>query len=140
MEEPATAGLDLQHPCSAPSPEPSSPHMLEPGQVLLNRFEIVEFIGSGGLGEVYRAREYEQKAGLALKTARMALAAEQSAMASLRNEVNMARLVTMLSVLRRWYAALGFARYDTSYSDSQPFRTTILPTSPISVRSRSKPS
>src|ERR1035441_5443127 len=47
MEEPATAGLDLQHPCWAPSPEPSSPHMLEPGQVLLNRFEIVEFIGSG---------------------------------------------------------------------------------------------
>jgi hypothetical protein len=92
------------------------------------------------LGEVYRACEYEQKAGLALKTVRMALAAEQSAMASLRNEVNMARLVTMLSVLRRWYAALGFARYDTSYSDSQPLRTTILPTSPISVRSRSKPS
>jgi hypothetical protein len=100
MEEPATAGLDLQHPCWAPSPEPSSPHMLEPGQVLLNRFEIVEFIGSGGLGEVYRAREYEQKAGLALKTARMALAAEQSAMASLRNEVNMARLVTHPHVCR----------------------------------------
>jgi serine/threonine-protein kinase len=93
-------GPDLRHACWTAAPETAAPHALEPGRTLLTRFDIVGFLGSGGLGEVYRAYDRQQQVNVALKTLRLVLAYDQSAVASLRNEVNMARLVTHPNVCR----------------------------------------
>src|SRR5579872_259728 len=83
----------IDRPCWFPLSEKAQSHALELGQVLLARFEIVGFLGAGGVGEVYRAFDHQQGIFVALKTLREALAADPSALESLRNELNLARLV-----------------------------------------------
>src|ERR1035438_2225972 len=119
LAQPSAEGADLRHPCWSSVPGFTTPHALEPGRVLLDRFEIVEFLGSGGLGEVYRSHDRQQHVNVALKTLRLALAYDQSAVASLRNEVNMARLVTHPSVCRIY-------DFHWDSSDALPFVTMEL--------------
>src|ERR1043165_8699432 len=65
---------DLHHPCWVPDQEGLPFRSLEIGRMLLDRFEIVGFLGAGGLGEVYRAFDHRQLVFVALKTLRPELA------------------------------------------------------------------
>src|SRR5688572_8616407 len=58
---------------------------LSPGQ-FLGRFEIVDSIGSGGMGEVYRARDPHLGRDVALKLLPEHLAYDHDALARLRRE------------------------------------------------------
>jgi tetratricopeptide (TPR) repeat protein len=91
---------DLHRPCWSPDTQDSSRRALEAGRILLDRFEIVGFLGAGGLGEVYRAFDHRQMKFVALKTLRPRLAANPSALTMLRNELNTARSVTNPNVCR----------------------------------------
>lgn len=76
------------------------PQLLATGQRLLDRFEIVGFLGSGGAAEVYRAFDHQQSVFIAVKTLYCDIASSGVAAARLRRELNTARSVTHPNVCR----------------------------------------
>lgn len=59
---PGTAGKGMAHAC------------LTPGTVLQERYEVIELLGEGGMGAVYKANDLHLDRVIALKTIRPELA------------------------------------------------------------------
>jgi serine/threonine-protein kinase len=91
---------DLHRACWLPKEWTGCRPALEPGRKLVDRFEIIDFLGAGGAGEVYRAFDHRQLNFVALKTLHRELAGNPSALRMLRNELNTARSVTDPNVCR----------------------------------------
>lgn len=93
----------------------------EPGGVLLDRFEILEFLGKGGMGEVYRALD-RMMGEIAIKTVRLDFAADSAVLERFRLEAQRARMVTHYNVCR------VYELFDTPTEDydSLPFLTMEL--------------
>lgn len=70
------------------------------GHVLGERFEIIELIGAGGSGEVYRAQDRHRGMQVALKTVSVSPGGDERSLAALRNELNTASQVTHPNVCR----------------------------------------
>ena len=83
-----------------------------PGQVIAGRFRIVGRLGSGGMGDVYRADDHELGTSVALKFLPFELAGDPVRLARLRNEVRTARQVAHPNVCRV---------YDIGDADGRPF-------------------
>ena len=66
----------------------------EPGQVLAGRFEVLGFLGRGGMGSVYEALDRELDTRVALKVLRPEIAESPKANARFRREITLARKVT----------------------------------------------
>jgi predicted Zn-dependent protease len=82
------------------SPDGFAPHRLEPGTLLVDRFEIRRFISRGGMGEVYEARDLELQTPVAIKTIRPEIAGSPQALARFKQEVHLAKQVTHPNVCR----------------------------------------
>jgi serine/threonine-protein kinase len=67
---------------------------------LADRYDILELLGTGGMGEVYRARDRELDELVALKVIRADLADEPALVERFRHEVKLARRVTHANVAR----------------------------------------
>jgi serine/threonine-protein kinase len=70
------------------------------GQTLAGRYDLIELLGTGGMGEVYRARDRELDEVVALKVIRTDLASAPDVVARFRREVKLARRVTHANVAR----------------------------------------
>ncbi len=88
----------------APNPKTSSPEVsadnLEPGTVLAGRYQIVQLIGQGGMGAVYKARDTELDRIVALKLIRPELARDPEVLRRFKQELILARQVTHKNVIR----------------------------------------
>ena len=73
---------------------------LRPGQKLAGRYEIIEPIGSGGMGIVYRAMDLELSEPVAIKTLRRELVTEATALARFKSELRLARRISHRNVVR----------------------------------------
>jgi serine/threonine protein kinase/Flp pilus assembly protein TadD/TolB-like protein len=73
---------------------------LTPGQVLSGRFRVIRFLGEGGMGEVYEARDLDLGERVALKAIRPEIASEPHTMARFKQEIQLARRVTHSNVCR----------------------------------------
>jgi tetratricopeptide (TPR) repeat protein len=73
---------------------------LAPGTVVGGRFEIREQLGTGGMGLVYRAFDRSLDQLVALKMLHADLEADPALIASFRDEVKLARLITHPAVCR----------------------------------------
>jgi tetratricopeptide (TPR) repeat protein len=73
---------------------------LQPNVVLLDRFRIVRWLGSGGMGDVYEAFDMELRERVALKTVRPFIADNPDALARLKKEVQIARHLTAPNLCR----------------------------------------
>ena len=82
---------------TAPSPPT---HTFSSGQLVGNRFEIVSFLGKGGMGEVYRARDRELQEDVALKTVRGDIGDTEEMLQRLRHEVRRTRRISHPNVCR----------------------------------------
>ncbi len=70
------------------------------GRVLIGRYEIVERLGQGGMGTVYRVIDHELDRTIALKTIRPDLASNAGALRRLKQETLLARQIAHRNVIR----------------------------------------
>ena len=74
---------------------------LEPGQLFATRYEILDEVGKGGMGVVYRARDRQLDEVVALKVLRgEALRDDPSLLDRFKQEIKLARKITHKNVLR----------------------------------------
>src|ERR1700686_3108163 len=74
---------------------PGVPRQLQPADVLGGRFVIVQFLASGGMGEVYEAKDQQlQGKHIALKTLLPEIAAEAKMRERFEREVLLAREIS----------------------------------------------
>jgi serine/threonine protein kinase/tetratricopeptide (TPR) repeat protein len=73
---------------------------LLPGSVITNRYEILQLLGEGGMGAVYKARDRELDRLIALKVIRPELAGHPRVLQRFKQELLLARQVTHKNVIR----------------------------------------
>ena len=73
---------------------------LPAGTVLIGRYEILERLGQGGMGTVYRVQDHELDRLIALKTIRPDLASNATALRRLKQETLLARQIAHRNVIR----------------------------------------
>jgi tetratricopeptide (TPR) repeat protein/predicted Ser/Thr protein kinase len=73
---------------------------LEPGTVLSGRYRILNLLGEGGMGAVYKAEDVELGRVVALKVIRREYAGDASTMERFKQELILAREVTHHNVIR----------------------------------------
>ncbi len=84
-----------------PTPDYNAIHgRFLPGTVFGERYRIIELLGRGGMGEVYRADDLELGQPVALKFLPASVAEDEIALARLRNEVRLARQISHPNVCR----------------------------------------
>jgi len=77
--------------------------LLRPGEVLAGRYEIVKFLGRGGMADVYEAQDKDLRRPVALKAVRKAIKADASCSEEIENfkkEVNFSLRVAHRNVCR----------------------------------------
>src|SRR5579864_4044717 len=86
---------------SAPPPASTfgSP-ILPPGMVIGNRYEILQILGEGGMGAVYKAKDLELNRVIAIKVIRPELASNPEILQRFKQELILARQVTDRNVIR----------------------------------------
>ena len=77
-----------------------SKRALQVGSVLGNRYEILEQLGEGGMGAVYKVRDRELDRLVAMKVIRPALAQNVEVLSRFKQELIIARQVTHKNVIR----------------------------------------
>lgn len=79
---------------------PRSLHHLTPGEKIAGRYEIVRFLARGGMGEVYEARDHLLDTTVALKALSLAAAADDRALARIKQEILLARQLSHPNICR----------------------------------------
>ncbi|MDE3109570.1 MAG: serine/threonine protein kinase, partial [Acidobacteriota bacterium] len=79
---------------------PQSPPSIQAGSLLGNRYEIIEVLGEGGMGAVFKARDRELDRLVALKVIRPELAGRAEILQRFKQELILARKVTHRNVIR----------------------------------------
>jgi len=92
----------------------SDPTTLQPGMLLAQRYEIVQILGQGGMGAVYKATDRELNRTVALKVIRPDLARDKAIVDRFKQELLLAHQVTHRNVIRI---------YDLSEADGMKFIT-----------------
>ncbi len=92
LERPAIAGLAAEFVARR--------QLFQVGDRISARFEIMRFIGQGGMGEVYEAHDLEMDCRVALKTIRPEIALQRDMLARFKHEAQLTRLVTHPNVCR----------------------------------------
>ena len=87
-------------PVGKPVRAPGSGPLLRAGDVLGGRYEILQLLGEGGMGAVYKARDRELDRPVALKLIRPELASSPSILARFKQELLLSRQVTHKNVIR----------------------------------------
>ena len=75
---------------------------LEPGAILATRYEILEVLGRGGMGSVYKARDRELDRLVALKVIRPELARNAAIVERFKQELRLSHQVTHRNVIRMY--------------------------------------
>ena len=83
-----------------PSSMVISAAVLNPGDVIGGRYEVLQLLGEGGMGAVYKAKDRELDRFVALKVIRRDLASNTAIVARFKQELLLAHQVTHKNVIR----------------------------------------
>jgi serine/threonine protein kinase/tetratricopeptide (TPR) repeat protein len=84
---------------------------LATGSTLAKRYQIIEELGSGGMGKVYKVHDTEIKEKVALKLLKAEIASDEKTIERFRNEIRLARKITHKNVGRMF----DLGKADDSY-------------------------
>lgn len=70
------------------------------GALLAGRYEVIEELGRGGMGTVYRVEDQKIKAEIALKLIKPEIAADRETIERFRNELKLTRMISHPNVCR----------------------------------------
>jgi Flp pilus assembly protein TadD len=98
--------------------EAEAPRLLEPGDVISERYRVITHIGSGGMGDVYEVEDRDLQEVVALKTFRLDSAGSLATLEHLKRELRHARRIVHRNVCRHF--DLG---YDASNSRATAYLT-----------------
>jgi tetratricopeptide (TPR) repeat protein/predicted Ser/Thr protein kinase len=100
-DPPANLTVNLDWSRIAPEPsEASSYQALNVGDLLSDRYKILELLGQGGMGAVYKALDVELERLVALKVIRPELSSDQKTLKRFKQELILARQITHKNVIR----------------------------------------
>jgi eukaryotic-like serine/threonine-protein kinase len=118
-----------------PSSEAASKGQLEPGTLLADRFEIIQLLGQGGMGAVYKGRDIELDRLVALKLIRPDLASHPEILRRFKQELILAREVTHRNVIRIFDLgqAQGIKFITMEYVEGRDLRSLIHEKGKLSV-------
>ncbi len=125
------ADQTLTHGWSEPSARihhTASAERFKPGRMLGNRYQILQLLGEGGMGAVYKARDCELDRLVALKTISPNLALSSEILHRFKQELILARQVTHRNVIRIFDLgeADGVKFITMEYIDGETLRTILL--------------
>ncbi len=102
--------------------------VLQPGDVLGSRYEILQLLGEGGMGAVYKAMDRELDRPVALKLIRPQLASNPAILARFKQELLLAHQVTHKNVIRIYDFgdADGVKFITMEYVEGEDLRALIL--------------
>ncbi len=102
--------------------------LLQAGDVLGGRYEILQMLGEGGMGAVYKARDRELDRFVALKLIRPELAANPAIVARFKQELLLSHQVTHKNVIRIYDLgdADGVKFISMEFVEGQDLRSLIL--------------
>src|SRR5574337_897434 len=100
---------------------------VRPGQVLGGRYEILQLLGEGGMGAVYKARDLALDRVVALKVIRPEYASHPEILRRFKQELILARQVTHKNVIRIFDLgeADGIKFITMDYIDGQDLKTLL---------------
>jgi eukaryotic-like serine/threonine-protein kinase len=75
---------------------------LETGTIFTERYKIIEKLGAGGMGQVYKAYDTKVRDKIALKIIRPDIAADERTIERFRNELKLARQISHRNVCRMY--------------------------------------
>jgi tRNA A-37 threonylcarbamoyl transferase component Bud32/HAMP domain-containing protein len=108
--EPASGARTVVTPVATPTAPASD--LLQPGERLGGRYQIIETLGAGGMGVVYKARDLELDEVVAIKMLRMRALGDGEQLERLKDEIRLARRITHPNVLRT---------FDFGEAEGRPF-------------------
>jgi serine/threonine protein kinase len=76
---------------------------LTQGTTFAGRYEVIKFLGSGGLGKVYRVKDVETKEDLALKLLRSEVVSNRKTIERFSNELKIAHKISHGNVCRMYH-------------------------------------
>jgi eukaryotic-like serine/threonine-protein kinase len=89
----------------------TTPQALGRGTNLAGRFEIIERLGQGGMGEVYRVEDKKVGAEIALKLINREISSEPQTIERFRNELRLTRMISHRHVCRMFDLGEAEGRY-----------------------------
>ena len=94
------AGTSWSNPATWNPEAAGAAQPIEPGAVLAGRYEIIELLGEGGMGSVFRARDRELDRIVAVKIIRPEYASNASVLQRFKQELVLARQITHRNIIR----------------------------------------
>ncbi len=82
---------------------PTSPRQLITGSTFAHRYQVVEELGKGGMGRVYKVLDTKIKEKIALKVLTPEIAADRKTIERFGNELKMARRISHRNVCRMYH-------------------------------------
>ncbi|MDQ1387442.1 MAG: eukaryotic-like serine/threonine-protein kinase [Acidobacteriaceae bacterium] len=122
VEGTAAAGLRIIHPADL-----NNQTFLRTGAILGRRYEILQLLGEGGMGSVYRARDREVNRVVALKVIRPELSGNPAILDRFKQELVLSHQVTHKNVIRIYDFgdADGVKFITMEFVEGQDLRTLI---------------
>jgi serine/threonine protein kinase/Flp pilus assembly protein TadD len=105
------------------------------GGIFEERYRIIEELGKGGMGRVYKAIDTEIGEKVALKLLKPEIASDEATIERFRNEIRLARQISHKNVCRTYHLSRGRGSYyiTMEYVSGEDLKSTILRVGQLSV-------